>query len=251
MMLTWLALFLGAGVLAQTQTQRGEDVAAPPSPPPKRTRGEDVARMVADTKAQVASLFERAQKRIDARKTAAVMHTAAARAQVEEDTQRARKLFEFNLDAAMQVEYRNISSKLQELQQRETSLAGTLAADMQKDSGIDKISSSGARATVASRMQKTLDAHAVPLALQREIVGMTAANIPRDSIIEHLRYSDLADGAMIADANDIIIASTRASGVDPPKVSEDSKKAKSEEIARNLAKFKKAKEQFATAKQKK
>lgn len=233
-LLCWCCL-LAVVAIAQVQQQHEKSVT--------QRSNADVQKMVQEAKSQVDSLFQKVQSRIDARKKTIMTHIEATKATVNKESQAAQDAkSKYSSESIAGTDLRNSASRIQELEQRETNILGAIEKDMLDDRG------KGSRALAASRMQKTLDAHTVPLALQREIIGMTAANIPRELIVAHIKENDLGDNELLSDANDIVIAANRASGFAPPKISQDAKKAKDMEVAKNLEKFKKAKEAFSKSK---
>ena len=97
-----------------------------------------------------------------------------------------------------------------------------------------------------SRMQDSLSAHMITKSHQKEIVGLSASSIQRNTVIAKvmMNYPEKT----IPEANDIVFAANSAYGAMQPKES-DMTKENSTKSAKNLKKFAKAKEVFMRAKE--
>ena len=123
-----------------------------------------------------------------------------------------------------------------------------LEAKVQRSRGRNMITqNAGASVRNAqSRMQDSLTAHMITKSHQKEIVGLSASSIQRNTVIAKvmMNYPEKT----IAEANDIVFAANSAYGAMQPKES-DMTKENSIKSAKNLKKFTKAKEVFMRAKE--
>ena len=124
----------------------------------KSSRNDEVRNRIENVKQQVNLMFEKAKQRADVRKKTATIEMVKDVAKAASESAQIKKHMNSQDNTVETSLRRNASITIQEMDQRLISVMGT----------SDNVQASSSRASTSSqRMQRTLDAHAIPLAQQR------------------------------------------------------------------------------------
>ena len=119
----------------------------------KSSKNDEVRNKIEDVKQQVNLMFEKAKQSADARKKTGTIEMVKEIAKASSESAEVKKHMnsQDTMDASLR---RNASIRIQEI-------------DVRGPSDGAQVSSSSRASTSSQRMQRTLDAHAIPLAQQR------------------------------------------------------------------------------------